>query len=152
MDSINSQKSVLIGTPHNSEWHLQRDFQLKYLRLTEIPWDVLWPFRCVLVMELPSHSLLAFPGRQMTFNPQSAACSLLQLSSFSAASTSPVAGAREETAKSSSSGDMFSCISLAIVIITAENKKWLNPLGQQILEAGDRSLMYHSDTSIVLSF
>lgn len=74
-------------------------------------------------MELPSHSLLAFPGRQMTFNPQSAACSLLQLSSFSAASTSPVAGAREETAKSSSSGDMFSCISLAIVIITAGKKK-----------------------------
>ena len=69
-------------------------------------------------MELPSHSLLAFPGRQMTFNPQSAACSLLQLSSFSAASTSPVAGAREETA-----GDMFSCISLAIVIITAGKKK-----------------------------
>jgi len=103
-------------------------------------------------MELPSHSLLAFPGRQMTFNPQSAACSLLQLSSFSAASTSPVAGAREETAKSSSSGDMFSCISLAIVIITAgKKKKRLNPLGQQILEAGDRSLMYCSDTSIVLS-
>lgn len=74
-------------------------------------------------MELPSHSLLAFPGRQMTFNPQSAACSLLQLSSFSAASTSPVAGAREETAKSSSSGNMFSCISLAIVIITAGKKK-----------------------------
>ena len=104
-------------------------------------------------MELPSHSLLAFPGRQMTFNPQSAACSLLQLSSFSAASTSPVAGAREETAKSSSSGDMFSCISLAIVIITAgkKKKKRLNPLGQKLLEAVDRSLMYCSDTSIVLS-
>lgn len=50
--------------------------------------------------------LLSLVDRLM-FNPQSAACFLLQLSSFSAASTSPVAGAGEETAKSSSSGDIF---------------------------------------------
>lgn len=59
----------------------------------------------------------------MTFNPQSAAHALLQVSSFNAASTAPVVGAGEETAKSSSSGGMSSFISLAIVIITAGKKK-----------------------------
>lgn len=59
----------------------------------------------------------------MTFSPQSAARALLQVSSFNAASTAPGAGAGEETAKSSSSGGMFSFISLAIVIITAGKKK-----------------------------
>ena len=60
MDSINNQKRVPIGTPCNSEWSLQRDFELKCLSLTKIPWDVFWPFRGVLVMEVSSHSLLVF--------------------------------------------------------------------------------------------
>ena len=45
---------------------------------------------------------------------------------------------------------MFSFISPVIVITTSEQNDWIL-WSQQILEAGDRNLMYHSDASIALS-